>query len=63
MTLNELFEITTDRQKLCITADDRRYSGHWYEDHMLDLLSRYKYHKVDITVETPDITAATVRRY
>ena len=63
MTLNDLFEITTDRQKLRINADWRRYSGYWYEDHMLELLSRYKNHKVDITVETSDMVAATVRRY
>lgn len=63
MTLNDLFKITTDRQKLCITADSRRYSGHWYEDHMLELHGRYKNHKVDITIETPEMVVARVRRF
>lgn len=63
MTLNDLFEFITDRQKLCITADGRQYCGHWYDDHMLELHNRYKNRKVDITVETSDTVAATVRRY
>lgn len=63
MNLNTLFKNATDRQKLCITVDNRRYSGHWYNDNMLELLSRYKYQMVDITVENSDMITATMRRF
>lgn len=63
MTLTRLFAEATDNQKLCINADGRRYSGYWYQDHMLDLHSRYKYHSADITVKTPELIVATIRRW
>ena len=63
MNLNTLLKNTADSQKLCITVDGRHYSGHWYNDNILELLSMYKYQMVDITVENSDMIAATIRRF
>ena len=63
MNLNTLLKNAADSQKLCITVDGRRYSGHWYNDNILNLLSQYKYQMVDVTVENSDMIAATIRRF
>ncbi len=63
MTLRGLIETAGDKQKVCLTIDDRRYSGFWYEDHMLDLLDRYANRPVDVTRDEESLLVARVRRY
>ena len=64
MTLNLLFGIAEDTQKLYITAPDgSRHVGYWYDDHMLDIMRKYKAHKVDVTADTPEMLVARVRRF
>lgn len=63
MTLRGLFETAVDKQKVCLTIDDVRYSGYWYEDHMLNLLYRYAERPVDVTRDEDTLLVARVRRY
>ena len=63
MTLKNMFGFATDKQKIYLTIDDCRYSGFWYEDHMLKLLQSYAHRPVDITRADDTLVVARVRRY
>lgn len=63
MTVAELFNKCEDNQKLVINIGGYRFRGNWYQDHMLDILNEYKYHKCDVTRDDENLLVATVRRW